>query len=93
MRLPTYGGLAQRGDHPRNVDARSDGDLLFVPGDNGFALKDQVKSIITVVAKANHYWQEHLANESAGGESPARAAAKRVLQGELIARLRALEAS
>lgn len=76
-----------------NVDARSAGDVLFVPGDKGFALKDQVKSVITVVAKANHYWQEHLANESAGGESPARAAAKRVLQGEVIARLRALEAS
>jgi hypothetical protein len=76
-----------------NVDARSDGDVLLVPGDKGFALTDQVKSVITVVAKANHYWQEHLANESDGGESPARAAAKRVLQGEVIARLRSLEAS
>jgi sirohydrochlorin cobaltochelatase len=76
-----------------NVDARSDGDVLFVPGDKGFELKDQVKSIITVVAKANHYWQEHLANESADGISPARAAAKRVLQGEVIARLRSQKAS
>lgn len=76
-----------------NVDARSDGDVLLVPGDHGFELTDQVKSVITVVAKANHYWQEHLANESAGGESPARAAAKRVLQGEVIARLRSQRAS
>ena len=76
-----------------NVDARADGDVLFVPADSGFDLKDQVKSVITVVAKANHYWQEHLANESAGGESPARAAAKRVLQGEVIARLRSQKAS
>jgi hypothetical protein len=76
-----------------NVDARSDGDVLYVPGDKGFELKDQVKSIITVVAKANHYWQEHLANEAAGGESPARAAAKRVLQGEVIASLRSRRAS
>ena len=76
-----------------NVDARSDGDILFVPADDDFELKDQVKSVITVVAKANHYWQEHLANEAAGGESPARAAAKRVLQGELIAQLRSQRAS
>ncbi len=76
-----------------NVDARSDGDVLFVPGDRGFELKDQVKSVITVVAKANHYWQEHLANESAAGMSPAREAAKRVLQGEVIARLRSQRAS
>jgi hypothetical protein len=76
-----------------NVDARSDGDVLFVPGDNGFELKDQVKSVITVVAKANHYWQEHLANESAEGMSSARAEAKRVLQGEVIARLRSQRAS
>ena len=76
-----------------NVDARMDRDVLFVPGDKGFELKDQVKSVITVVAKAKHYWQEHIANEAAGGESPARAAAKRVLQGEVIARLRAQKAS
>ena len=76
-----------------NVDARSDGDVLFVPGDRGFELKDQVKSVITVVAKSNHYWQEHLANEAGGGLSPARAGAKRVLQGEVIARLRAQQAS
>jgi sirohydrochlorin cobaltochelatase len=76
-----------------NVDARSDGDVLFVPGDRGFQLKDQVKSVITVVAKANHYWQEHLANESSEGISPARAAAKRILQGEVIARLRSQRAS
>lgn len=76
-----------------NVDARADSDILFVPGTEGFELKDQVKSVITVVAKANHYWQEHLANESADGMSPARAAAKRVLQGEVIARLRAQRAS
>ena len=76
-----------------NVDARSDDDMLFVPADQGFELKDQVKSVITVVAKANHYWQEHLANQAAGGESPVRAAAKRVLQGEVIARLRSQKAS
>ena len=76
-----------------NVDARSEDAALFVPGDKGFELKDQVKSVITVVAKAKHYWQEHIANQEGGGESPTRAAAKRVLQGEVIARLRAQKAS
>ena len=71
-----------------NVDARLDGTTLFVPGGNGFELKDQVKSVITVVAKSFHYWQEHIANEANGGESPARAQARRVLQGEVIAKLR-----
>ena len=71
-----------------NVDARSDGMALFVPGGNGFELKDEVKSVITVVAKSFHYWQEHIANEADGGESPARAQARRVLQGEVIAKLR-----
>ena len=71
-----------------NVDARSDGTTLFVPGGNGFELKDEVKSVITVVAKSFHYWQEHIANEAGGGESPVRSQARRVLQGEVIARLR-----
>lgn len=71
-----------------NVDARSDGTVLFVPGDQGFELKDQVKSVITVVAKTHHYWQEHIANEAAGGESPARAEARAILQGQNISKLR-----
>ena len=71
-----------------NVDARAEGALLFVPGGHGFELKDQVKSVITVVAKSFHYWQEHIANEAAGGESAPRAAARRVLQGDIINRLK-----
>jgi len=69
-----------------NVDARCDGTELFVPGDNGFELKDQVKSVITVVAKANHYWQEHIANEN--GLTPARAGARAILLGQNVAKLR-----
>ena len=59
--------------------------MLFVPGAAGFDLKDQVKSVITVVAKTKHYWQEHIANEN--GESPARAQAKALLRGENIAKM------
>ena len=43
-----------------NVDARCEGDRLLVPAASTFDLKDQVKSIITVVAKTHHYWAAHL---------------------------------
>jgi sirohydrochlorin cobaltochelatase len=43
-----------------NVDARMEGPRLFVPAGPGFALEDQVRSVITVVAKTHHYWREHL---------------------------------
>lgn len=42
-----------------NVDARFAEDSLFVPADSQFSLKDEVKSVITVVAKLHHYWVEH----------------------------------
>jgi hypothetical protein len=48
-----------------NVEARVDGTRLLVPAGPSFALEDQVKSVITVVAKTHHYWREHL--ESAPG--------------------------
>jgi sirohydrochlorin cobaltochelatase len=47
-----------------NVAARVDEDRLMVPAGPDYELKDQVKSIITVVAKTHHYWQAHIA----GGE-------------------------
>lgn len=68
-----------------NVDARVEGADLFVPGDAGFELKDQVKSVITVVAKSNHYWQTHIANEQ--GLSAAREDARSLLLGENIRKL------
>jgi sirohydrochlorin cobaltochelatase len=43
-----------------NVDSRCDGGTLFLPAANGFELKNEIKSLITVVAKVNHYWQAHL---------------------------------
>ena len=49
-----------------NVDARVDEDRLLVPAGPDFELKDQVKSIITVVAKTHHYWRAHIA----GSERP-----------------------
>ena len=32
---------------------------LLVPASPSFTLKDQVKSVITVVAKVHHYWEIH----------------------------------
>lgn len=48
-----------------NVEARFDGELLLVPAHESFTLKNEVKSVITVVAKTNHYWQAHVAAAAA----------------------------
>jgi hypothetical protein len=44
-----------------NVAARVDDDRLLLPAGPRFTLKDEVKSIITVVAKTHHYWSAHVA--------------------------------
>jgi sirohydrochlorin cobaltochelatase len=44
-----------------NVDARVEGTRLLLPAGPDFRVEDQVKSVITVVAKTHHYWREHLA--------------------------------
>jgi sirohydrochlorin cobaltochelatase len=43
-----------------NVDARVEDDRLLLPAGPDFVLEDQVRSVITVVAKTHHYWREHL---------------------------------
>jgi hypothetical protein len=48
-----------------NVDARCDGERLLVPASPSFTLRNEVKSVITVVAKTNHYWQAHIASAQA----------------------------
>ena len=45
-----------------NVDARCDEERLLVPADRSFTLTDQVKSVVTVVAKTHHYWSAHTAD-------------------------------
>lgn len=45
-----------------NVGARVEDDRLLVPAGPHFGLKDEVKSLITVVAKTHHYWQAHVAD-------------------------------
>lgn len=42
-----------------NVEAAVAGSLLLLPAGPDFRLEDQVKSLITVLAKTHHYWREH----------------------------------
>jgi Ni2+-binding GTPase involved in maturation of urease and hydrogenase len=44
-----------------NVESRIDGVRLLVPAGPDFRLEDEVKSVITVVAKTHHYWRVHSA--------------------------------
>lgn len=44
-----------------NVDARFDEERLLVPASPSFALTDEVKSVVVVVAKTHHFWLEHVA--------------------------------
>jgi len=43
-----------------NVEARADEDRIVLPAGPGYRIEDEVKSIITVVAKTHHYWQAHV---------------------------------
>jgi sirohydrochlorin cobaltochelatase len=43
-----------------NVRARADGTSLYVPAGDYYTLKDEIKNVITAVAKTTHYWREHL---------------------------------
>jgi sirohydrochlorin cobaltochelatase len=49
-----------------NVDARMEDDRLLLPAGPGYTLKNEVKSIITVVAKTHHYWQAHVTGTGRG---------------------------
>lgn len=72
QRSPVPGWLAVECDSPKmaawlaacilleNVEARCEDEWLIVPASPSFALQDEVKSVITVVAKVHHYWDEHV---------------------------------
>lgn len=42
-----------------NISVRREGNVLFFPASPEFRLGDEIKNVITVVAKTNHYWREH----------------------------------
>src|SRR5262245_28939548 len=50
-----------------NVDARVEEERLVLPAGPGYRLTDEVKSIITVIAKTHHYWQAHAAGAADRG--------------------------
>jgi hypothetical protein len=46
-----------------NVEARVEEDRVLVPAGPRYRLEDEVKSIITVMAKTHHYWQAHITGD------------------------------
>jgi hypothetical protein len=58
-----------------NVDARMDEDRLLVPASRDYELQNQVKSVITVVAKTHHYWTAHAQAQETAARQQSEAAA------------------
>jgi Ni2+-binding GTPase involved in maturation of urease and hydrogenase len=54
-----------------NVAARADGCRLLLPAGPRYRLADEVKSVITVVAKTHHYWSAHAPVGSPAPPAPA----------------------
>jgi sirohydrochlorin cobaltochelatase len=42
-----------------NISVRREGKTLFLPAGPDFRLEQEIKNVITVVAKTHHYWSEH----------------------------------
>ena len=57
---------------PENVEVRVEDDRVLLPAGPGFRLEDEVKSIVTVVAKTHHYWAMHRGNVRDGSSRPLR---------------------
>jgi len=55
-----------------NVAARAEDDRVLLPAGPRFRLEDEVKSIVTVVAKTHHYWTMHELAVRRGGPEDAR---------------------
>ena len=49
-----------------NVTVRREGTTLWFPAGPDFRLEREIKNVVTVVAKTNHYWQEHVAATRVG---------------------------
>jgi urease accessory protein len=47
-----------------NISVRREGKILFVPVGADFRLAHEIKNIVTVFAKTNHYWQEHVQSKA-----------------------------
>ena len=42
-----------------NISVRREDAVLYFPAGSDFRLEKEIKNVITVIAKTNHYWQEH----------------------------------
>jgi hypothetical protein len=42
-----------------NVCVRREGNVLYLPAGPDFSLENEIRNVITVVAKTHHYWTEH----------------------------------
>ncbi|MEO8609231.1 MAG: cation diffusion facilitator family transporter [Chloroflexota bacterium] len=42
-----------------NISVRREDKILYFPAGPDFRLEKEIKNVITVIAKTNHYWQEH----------------------------------
>lgn len=58
--MATWLGDAARAE---NMAFRNTGNILYAPCGAGFCTEKEIKSVITVVAKTTHYWQDHLPND------------------------------
>lgn len=47
-----------------NITVRREDAVLWFPAGPDFRLEREIKSVITVVAKTNHYWDEHVAGQT-----------------------------
>ena len=47
-----------------NVTVRREGNILFFPAGPAYQVDKEIKNIITVIAKTNHYWQEHVEDKN-----------------------------
>lgn len=45
-----------------NVSVRREGSVLYLPAGPDFKLDQEIKNVITVIAKTHHYWKEHIAS-------------------------------
>jgi sirohydrochlorin cobaltochelatase len=42
-----------------NISVRREDKTLYFPAGPDFRLEKEIKNVITVIAKTNHYWLEH----------------------------------
>jgi sirohydrochlorin cobaltochelatase len=47
-----------------NVMVRREGSVLFLPAGSRFTLDNEIKNVVTAVAKTHHYWTEHVAAQA-----------------------------